>query len=345
MDQEFFYRLLSCQGVSGRETNIQKTAAAYMEGFADEVRREVNGNVTGILNPDSSLKILLAGHIDEIGLMVTDHTEEGFLRAARVGGITPRMYLGQKVRIDTGNALVYGAVASSGELQKKEELSDTDLVIDIGAGNREAARRHVPVGSGVVFDTDWRPLLGECITSRALDDRSGAFIVMEALRRAKEKKCRNGVYAVTTVGEETGFSGGAWAGAGIRPNMAVAVDVTFASDGPGGDDGVRGRVALGGGPGLCVGIMGHPVMNRILEQAAGRLDIRTQPVITPGRTFTDTDAIHISGHGVPAALVNLPLRYMHTPAEVCSLKDVRDCIELISEFVCMVDGQTDLRPC
>ena len=209
MDQEFFYRLLSCQGVSGRETNIQKTAAAYMEGFADEVRREVNGNVTGILNPDSSFKILLAGHIDEIGLMVTDHTEEGFLRAARVGGITPRMYLGQKVRIDTGKDLVYGAVASSGELQKKEELSDTDLVIDIGAGNREAARRHVPVGSGVVFDTDWRPLLGECITSRALDDRSGAFIVMEALRRAKEKKCRNGVYAVTTVGEETGFSGGA----------------------------------------------------------------------------------------------------------------------------------------
>lgn len=187
--------------------------------------------------------------------------------------------------------------------------------------------------------------MGECITSRALDDRSGAFIVMEALRRAKEKKCTNGVYAVTTVGEETGFSGGAWAGAGIRPNMAVAVDVTFASDGPGGDDGVRGRVALGGGPGICVGIMGHPVMNRILEQAAGRLDIRTQPVITPGRTFTDTDAIHISGHGVPAALVNLPLRYMHTPAEVCSLKDVRDCIELISEFVCMVDGQTDLRPC
>ncbi len=131
-----------------------------MEGFADEVRREVNGNVTGILNPDSSFKILLAGHIDEIGLMVTDHTEQGFLRAARVGGITPRMYLGQKVRIDTGKDLVYGAVASSGELQKKEELSDTDLVIDIGAGNREAARRHVPVGSGVVFDTDWRPCWG-----------------------------------------------------------------------------------------------------------------------------------------------------------------------------------------
>ncbi len=127
--------------------------------------------------------------------------------------------------------------------------------------------------------------------------------------------------------------------------MAIAVDVTFASDGPGGDDGVRGRVALGGGPGICVGIMGHPVMNRILEQAAGRLGICTQPVITPGRTLTDTDAIHISGHGVPATLVNLPLRYMHTPAEVCSLKDVRDCIELISEFVCMVDGQTDLRPC
>ncbi|MFR2690204.1 MAG: hypothetical protein ACLTBV_00625 [Enterocloster bolteae] len=99
-------------------------------------------------------------------------------------------------------------MASSGELQKKEELSDTDLVIDIGAGNREAARRHVPVGSGVVFDTDWRPLLGECITSRALDDRSGAFIVMEALRQAKEKKCTNGVYAVTTVGEKPALAAG-----------------------------------------------------------------------------------------------------------------------------------------
>ena len=344
MEQEFLYRLLSSQGVSGRETEIQKIAADYMEGFADTVRREVNGNVTGILNPDSGFKILLAGHMDEIGLMVTAHTEEGFLRAAKVGGITPRMYLGQKVRIDTGKELIYGSVASTAELQKKEELLDTDLFIDIGARDREEAGTYAPVGSGIVFDTDWRPLLGNCITSRALDDRSGAFIVMEALRRAKEKGCRNGVYAVTTVGEETGFSGGAWAGAGIRPNMAVAVDVTFASDGPGGNDAVRGRVALGGGPGICVGTMGHLVMNRMLEQAAGRLGIRTQPVITPGRTLTDTDAIHISGHGVPATLVNLPLRYMHTPAEVCSLNDVEDCIELISEFVCMVDRHTDLRP-
>ena len=344
MEQEFLYRLLSSQGVSGRETEIQKIAADYMEGFADTVRCEVNGNVTGILNPDSGFKILLAGHMDEIGLMVTAHTEEGFLRAAKVGGITPRMYLGQKVRIDTGKELIYGSVASTAELQKKEELLDTDLFIDIGARDREEAGTYAPVGSGIVFDTDWRPLLGNCITSRALDDRSGAFIVMEALRRAKEKGCRNGVYAVTTVGGETGFGGGAWAGASIRPDMAIAVDVTFASDGPGGNDAVRGRVALGGGPGICVGTMGHLVMNRMLEQAAGRLGIRTQPVITPGRTLTDTDAIHISGHGVPATLVNLPLRYMHTPAEVCSLNDVEDCIELISEFVCMVDRHTDLRP-
>ena len=344
MEQEFLYRLLSSQGVSGRETEIQKIAADYMEGFADTVRCEVNGNVTGILNPDSGFKILLAGHMDEIGLMVTAHTEEGFLRAAKVGGITPRMYLGQKVRIDTGKELIYGSVASTAELQKKEELLDTDLFIDIGARDREEAGTYAPVGSGIVFDTDWRPLLGNCITSRALDDRSGAFVVMEALRRAKEKGCRNGVYAVTTVGEETGFGGGAWAGASIRPDMAIAVDVTFASDGPGGNDAVRGRVALGGGPGICVGTMGHLVMNRMLEQAAGRLGIRTQPVITPGRTLTDTDAIHISGHGVPATLVNLPLRYMHTPAEVCSLNDVEDCIELISEFVCMVDRHTDLRP-
>ena len=344
MEQEFLYRLLSSQGVSGRETEIQKIAADYMEGFADTVRCEVNGNVTGILNPDSGFKILLAGHMDEIGLMVTAHTEEGFLRAAKVVGITPRMYLGQKVRIDTGKELIYGSVASTAELQKKEELLDTDLFIDIGARDREEAGTYAPVGSGIVFDTDWRPLLGNCITSRALDDRSGAFIVMEALRRAKEKGCRNGVYAVTTVGEETGFGGGAWAGASIRPDMAIAVDVTFASDGPGGNDAVRGRVALGGGPGICVGTMGHLVMNRMLEQAAGRLGIRTQPVITPGRTLTDTDAIHISGHGVPATLVNLPLRYMHTPAEVCSLNDVEDCIELISEFVCMVDRHTDLRP-
>lgn len=205
MDQEFFYRLLSCQGVSGRETNIQKTAAAYMEGFADEVRREVNGNVTGILNPDSSFKILLAGHIDEIGLMVTDHTEEGFCGQPEWGDY-PRMYLGQKVRIEHGKDLYTGR-CKSGELQKKEELSDTEPCYRHRGRKPEAARRHVPVGSGVVFDTDWRPLLGECITSRALDDRSGAFIVMEALRRAKEKKCRNGVYTVTTVGEETGFSG------------------------------------------------------------------------------------------------------------------------------------------
>lgn len=342
MEHEFLYELLSSSGISGCEMKIQKKCADYMKSWAHEVRLEPNGNVVGILNPDSPVKILLAGHIDEIGLMVTAYTKEGFLRVAKAGGITPRMYPGHKVRIDTGKTCVYGSVVSTGELQKKEELLDTDLLIDIGAEDEEDAGNYVPVGSPVVFDTDWRPLANNCISARALDNRSGAYIVMEVLRRAREKGCRNGLFCATTVGEETSFCGGAWAGARIRPDMAIAVDVTFASDAPGGDEGIRGRVRLGGGPGLCIGTMSHPVMVGLLRKASERLGIKTQPVITPGRTFTDMDAIHMSGAGVPTALVNLPLRYMHTPSEVCSLKDIEDCIEMISEFVCMADEHTDL---
>lgn len=344
MEHEFLYELLSSQGVSGREAGIQKKAAAYMRDFADEVRVEKNGNVTGVINPDGRCRILLAAHIDEIGLMVTAYTKEGFLRVAKVGGIMPRMYLGQKVRISAENKILYGAVVNSKELQNKGDFSEMDLLVDIGAENQEESRGRVPVGATVTFDTDWRLLDNKRITARALDNRSGVYIVTMALKRAKEKGCKNQVCCVTTVGEETTCSGGAWAGTRIKPDMAIAVDVTFASDVPGGDDGVRGSVRLGGGPGICVGTMAHPVLNTILKHAADKTGILLQPVIAPGRTCTDLDAIHISGQGVPAALVNLPLRSMHSPAEVCSLKDVEGCIEIISEFVCMVDENTDLRP-
>lgn len=343
MKHEFLFELLSTAGISGCERTIQRKAASYMSNFADEVQVGLNGNVIGILNPNSPCRILLDGHIDEIGLMVTAYTKEGYLRVAKTGGIYPRMYPGHKVRVYTETGILYGAVVNAKELQNKEDMKEKDLMIDIGAKNAEDASAHIPIGAMVIFDTDWRPLLNNRIASRAIDNRSGAYIVMESMKRAKERGCKNGIYSVTTVGEETAYSGGAWAGAQIKPTVGIVVDVTFASDVPDGDEGVRGRICLDGGPGLCIGTLAHPVMVELLRESAKRTGITVQPVITPGRSFTDMDVLHISGEGVPTAMVHLPVRYMHTPAEVCSLKDIEDCIELISEFLCMVNEQTNLK--
>lgn len=247
------------------------------------------------------------------------------------------------MRIHTKTGVVYGAVAMT-DACKKESLAPRDLLIDIGADTREEAEALVRPGDPVTPDTDWRLLQNDRICSRALDDKAGVFVVMEALRRAAEKGCKAGVYAVSAAGEETTKRGASWLAGSIRPDLAIVVDVTFASDAPGADEAESGRVLLGGGPVLCCGSIVSKPLNALLEQAAERCGIAVQHEVTPGTTYTDADVIHPKNEGVPVALVSIPLRYMHTPAEVGSLEDLEACIELLAEFVCGLEGELELNP-
>lgn len=344
MNKEFLFEMLKTGSVSGNEVPLQKKCMEFMKDTAEKVMTDETGDVTHVINPDSPIKIMLSGHIDEIGLMITHVLDNGMLKVASVGGIRTAMYLGHKVRIYTKKGIVYGAVLCNSSLMKNKELKASDLSIDIGASTKEEALAVVELGDTITIDEDVRELLNERITARAMDNRIGAFIVLEALRRAKEKGCKVGLYSTTSCGEETTMRGAYWASSRIEPTCAIAVDVTFATDYQGTDPAETGDVRIGKGPVLCNSTICSKTMNRILREAAAALDMNVQTEAAVGRTGTDADKIHFSNKGVPTALVSIPLRYMHCHDEVGSLNDIHDCIELLAEFACRMSEAISLNP-
>ena len=344
MNKAFLFDLLKTGSVSGNETELEKKIYDYMQDKADSVAVDELGNVTAAINPDAAFKVLATGHADEIGLAVSAIGSDGTLMVTHIGGIYPTTYPGHKVRVYTKNGVIYGAVANSRELAKNKDLEASNLRIDIGAKDREDALKFVELGDTVTFDTDVRELLNDRITGRALDDRLGAFIVMEALAQAKKKGASVGCYAVATTGEETTGNGAYFSASRIKPNIAIAVDVTYTSDNCGISEAETGDIALDKGPVLCNNPSIHKKVNEQLRACAHKLSMAVQTEAASGRTGTDGDVMHKTGMGVPFALVSIPLRYMHNPAEVGSLKDVQDCIDLLAEFFVSCTADMNLKP-
>ena len=343
MNQEFLYTLLDSMSVSGHEIPLQKKVIAEMTPHCHQIRTDYTGNVICVLNPDAPFKVMLAGHIDEIGLIVTHIQEDGLLRVAKSGGIYAATYPGHSVVVHGYAGTVYGAVVHSKDTEKAE-LKPGDLYIDIGAKDAADARNYVQEGDPIHLNTCHQEMLNGFLSARAIDDRGGAFIVLEALKRAKALGCKIGVYAATTVGEETTMRGAHWAGSAVNPDVAIAVDVTFASDHPGADPKDSGSVQLGKGPVICNSSIVSRKVNQLLKDCARESGIPFQVESYMGRTGTDADKIHFANSGVTTALLSLPLRYMHSPCEVCHLDDVENAIELLARFLCRIDENTDLDP-
>lgn len=343
MNKEFLYKLLDNMSVSGHEIPLQKMVMEEMTPYCDKIETDYTGNVTSILNPDASFKVMLAGHIDEIGLIVTHITSDGLLKVEKVGGIYPAVYPGHQVVIHGYKQKVYGAVINHHDLIKAD-MKATDLTVDIGAKDRDDARKYVQEGDPVHLNTYHAELLNGLLSARAIDDRGGAFIILEALKRAKEKGCKIGVYATTTVGEETSMRGAHWASSRIKPDVAIAVDVTYAQDYPGTKPEESGDIHLGKGPVICNSSMANAKVNELLKACADAKKIPYQVESFVGRTGTDADKIHFAGEGFVTALLSLPLRYMHSPSEVCHMDDIENAIELLAEFLCNINADTDLNP-
>lgn len=333
MNERFLSELLEEISVSGNEEPVQAAVKREMQGYADEVREDDMGNVVCVLNPDSDIRIMLSAHADEIGLIVSNITDTGRLQAVRRGGIVNETYPGQQVCVQTAEGRIYGVVEGRRELFKKKELKEADFLIDIGAKNREEALEKVALGDPIVRDTRIRKMMNGRFSARALDDRLGVFIIMEALKRAREKGCTVGVYAASTNGEETTKTGAYWTSSRIQPTLAVVVDVTYCSDYEGMNPALTGCVELGKGPVLCNGPYIMKKLNGRMKECAACASVSVQIEATDSLTYTDADRIHFSGQGVPVVLVSIPLRYMHMPAEVADEKDVEGCIELIAEFL------------
>ena len=340
MNKEFLYEMLDTMSVSGHEIGLQKKIIKEMIPYADEIRTDLTGNVICVLNPQADFKVMLAGHVDEIGLIVTQIRSDGLLKVAKAGGIRPICYPGHQVRI--GEKGIPGVVIMNDDM--KGEIKDKDLYIDIGAKDGEDARNYVEEGDPVHLNTYHLPLQNDYLCARGIDDRGGAFIVLEALKKAKEMGCSIGVYAATTVGEETTGRGAYWAASKVKPHVAIAVDVTYAQDYPGTDPAESGDVKLGAGPVICNGSMANKKVNELLKICAKEKGIPYQVESFLGKTYTDADTMHQTGEGVATALLSLPLRYMHSPSEVCHIQDIEHAVNLLANFLCTIHKDINLDP-
>ena len=342
----FLKELLKTPSPSGHEMEIQRKWLQYVKPFAHKVETDLAGNAIGIVNPNADFKILLAGHCDEIGFIVKRIDSKGFVYVEKLGGISHKPAIGMKVEILGSQKRIVGVIGANAEHHGgvKDGFEFSDLYIDFGAKSKEEMLEFIQIGDVAVYKRDMEFLLHDRIAGRGLDNRTGAFIVAEVLKRIAEQNPKVGVYAVSTVNEETNLGGAYFAGASIRPAMAIAVDVTFATDYPGVDTNKHGEIDLDKGPVLAKGAPINWKINHLLEQSAKRLGMNVQYELTPRTTGTDADKLRLTGTGVPVALVSLPLRYMHSPVETASLKDIEEKIKLLTDMILHLNGDENLKP-
>jgi putative aminopeptidase FrvX len=343
----FLKSLLDTPGPSGFEGPPARIWRDRARQFA-EVRGDVAGNSIATVNAEGAPTVMLAGHIDEIGLIVTYIDDDGYLYVSSIGGWDVQVLVGQRVRLRGRGGDVAGVVGKKAiHLIKQEDRERaskiTDLWIDIGARTRDEAEARVSVGDSAVIDGRSIDLPNDRLASRAIDNRIGAFVVLEALQRYARQPGAARVAAVATTQEEIAYhGGGALVSAfGVQPRAAIVVDVTFATDHPGVEKKELGEHKLGGGPVLARGSIISPVLLEILRESAKRAGIAYTMHAVGRDTSTDADAIHIAREGIPTALVSIPNRYMHSPNEMVSLDDVDRSAELLAETCRAITAATD----
>lgn len=347
----FLHRLLDAPGPSGFETAPARVWRAEAESLADELHADVSGNTRAVLHPGGAPRVMFAGHIDEIGLMVSHVDDDGFLSFLAIGGWDPQVLVGQRIVIASRGGPVTGVIGRKPiHLLKTEEKDKAikigDLWIDIGATSRKDAERRVRVGDPAVVAAGVLALPNGRLASRSIDNRIGAFVVLEALRLLRRRRPQAAVHAVATAQEEIGwFGGGARTSAtGLEPAAAVVVDVTHATDHPGADKKEVGDIRLGRGPVLSRGSSVNPVVFELLAETAEREKIPYQLQAAPRDTGTDADAIATAHRGVATGLVSVPNRYMHSPNEVVDLGDLERAAALLAAFARRVTPKTDFTP-
>ncbi|WP_457637498.1 M42 family metallopeptidase [Oceanithermus sp.] len=337
LNYSFFEELLGAVAPSGFEDEAARIWVREAETFADEVWRDAHGNSYARIRPGGSPRIMLAGHIDEIGLIVTYINDDGLIYVEPLGGWDPQVLVGQRVRLLGKKGHVLGVVGrkpihAMEEADREKAVKVKELWIDIGAANKKEALEAVEVGSVGVIDQPLRYLMGRRVVSRAIDNRIGAFIALEALRWAQELGGKAEVIAVATAQEEIGAWGARTAAFRLEPDTALVVDVTHCSKQPGVSPKEHGEVALGKGPSLAVGPYAHPGVLAHLRRLAAEHGIDYVLEAHGASSGTDADEIAVVREGVPAAVVSVPNRYMHSPSEMIDLGDVEKTVELLARY-------------
>ncbi len=334
---------------AGAPSGYEGPAAAVWRDAASFAELSVDGLGSSIARVGEAKPLLaVVGHIDEIGLIVTHVDEKGFLWFAPVGGWDPQILVGQRVEVRGKDGPVPGVVGRKpihllDPDQRKKVVELKSLHIDVGAGDREQAEALVRVGDPVVIAAEPMAVAGERLVSRAMDNRLGAYVALESLRRCHEGKGPGGSFAaVAAVQEEIGLFGARTAAFEVRPDIAVAVDVTHATDAPGVDEKEIGSHPLGSGPAIGRGSTLSPKVFELLVETAEAEGIEHSISASGRGTSTDADVLQISRSGIPTGLVSIPLRYMHSPVEMVDLRDVEATVELLSAFASRLSADVDL---
>ncbi len=335
----FLTELLHARSPSGYEFEAQAVFDRHVKPAADAYATDALGNRLATLRPDGDPVLMLAGHMDELGLLITYVNKDGFIYFDTIGGHDRTVISGRRVVIQTAHGPVRGvtgkrAIHLMDEADRKKVPEIHEIWIDIGARSKKEALARVSIGDVATYDHEFEIIHGSVAASRAFDNKVGAYIVGETLVRLAAGRPRPAarVVAVATAQEEIGVRGATTSAYAVAPHIALAVDVGHATDHPDCDNRKYGETRLGGGPIICRGPNINPLVYQWLVQAARRLKIPYQLEADPRPTGTDARAIQMGRGGVATGLVSVPLRYMHTPSELVDLEDVERCVQLFVAF-------------
>ncbi len=349
--KKFLSDMVDSISPSGYEGPAAEVWKAEARRFSAKVWTDTHGNSHAVVNPGGSPRVMLAGHYDEIGFQISHIDDKGFLWIQPLGGWDSQIAQGQRVQIMTRKGVVRGVI---GKLaihlqtpeQRKQVTETKDLWVDICAKDKKDAEKMVEVGDPLVVSYGFEELANGLVAGRAFDNRAGAFVVLEAARQLAGLKPSVEIHAVATAQEEIGLRGATTAAFGIDPDIGIAVDVTFATDHPNMGDAVKREnlIELGKGPVVTRGPNINQKLFDLLVKTAKAEKIPIQITAEPRGTGTDANALQLSRAGVTTALVSIPLRYMHSPCELVSLKDLEQCASLLAKTIERIDSKIDFSP-
>ena len=341
----FLKKLLTTPTVSGHETTGQRLWVNYVRRFADEVTTDDYGNAIATLKPRAKTRIVIDGHIDEIGMVVKHITDEGFIHIQQVGGVNPSLLRAKRVNIHNARGQVRGVIGHSGIGGVKNDPKMHEQQIEIAVKDGKEAKRKVAVGDPITLVDDFEMINRQVAVARAFDDRIGAWVAAEVIRRlaAAKGRLRCSVIATSSVQEELGLRGAAMNVFNIQPDAFFAVDVTHATDTPGINQKQHGKTAIGDGPTIQLGRENHPVLTKMLRTIAKKKDIPVQ--IEAFLTTGATNAIpaYSTAGDTPSAVVSIATRYIHTATEMIDLRDADRAADLLRAFCLTVKANQKFK--
>ncbi len=345
----FLKELVETPSPSGFETAARKVIETRMKKITKDISVDVLGNLTAILNKNARPRIMLAAHCDEIGFMVKFISDDGFIYFTTIGGIDTHLIPGRKVYIHNKKEKILGVIGKKAvhlmdEEERKKISKIEDLWIDIGAKNKKQAQGLVAIGDPITFVEKMDVLKDDLIVSRGLDDKMGVYLIVEIMEQLKNKKLSSSLYGVITVQEEVGLRGAVPSTFRVAPDIGICIEVTHATDYPSVDKKKVGEYKIGSGPVISKGANINPTLFDILVDTAKKEKIPYQILGEPGRTGTDTNVMQLSREGVATALVSVPLRYMHTPIELLSTKDLDWTVRLIVATISRIKPSVHFTP-